>query len=442
MNLTTINERVEKWRQNAVTVQRRGRHTWRRLALLLAVLGPGLITSNVDNDAGGISTYSLAGAQYGYLLLWSLIPMTIALYVTEEMCARMAVVTGKGLSDLIREEFGFRPTFFVMVTGFLVDLGNVVAEFAGVASAMEIFHVSRYIAVPVAGFVVWILVLRGTYRQVEKVFLALCTFYLAYLFAAILAKPDWLEAARHTVIPTIQFNAGYLLMLTALVGTTIAPWQFFYLQAGFVEKRVGPRQYAQARADVIAGSVSCMVIVFFIIVATAATLYTSGHRNISDAADAARALVPLAGKWAAMLFAFGLLNASLFAASILPLSTAHVICEGLGFEAGIDHKFSEAPIFYWLYTILIVVGGGLILLPHAPLWRILVLSQVANGVWLPIVLIFMILLINRKDLMGDQVNGRTFNAVAWITSIAMIALTLVLIYFSIFSANGAPGAGL
>jgi Mn2+/Fe2+ NRAMP family transporter len=442
MDLTTINERVEKWRQNAVSVQRRGRHTWRRLALLLAVLGPGLITSNVDNDAGGISTYSLAGAQYGYLLLWSLIPMTIALYVTEEMCARMAVVTGKGLSDLIREEFGFRPTFFVMVTGFLVDLGNVVAEFAGVASAMEIFHVSRYIAVPIAGFVVWVLVLRGTYRQVEKVFLALCTFYLAYLFAAILAKPDWLDAARHTVIPTVQFNAGYLLMLTALVGTTIAPWQFFYLQAGFVEKRVGPRQYSQARADVIAGSVSCMVIVFFIIVSTAATLYVSGHRNISDAADAARALAPLAGRWAAMLFAFGLLNASLFAASILPLSTAHVICEGLGFEAGIDHKFNEAPIFYWLYTILIVVGGGLILVPRAPLWRILVLSQVANGVWLPIVLIFMILLINRKDLMGDQVNSRTFNVVAWVTSIAMIALTLVLLYFAIFHPNATPGAGL
>jgi NRAMP (natural resistance-associated macrophage protein)-like metal ion transporter len=442
MNLSTINARVEQWRKNAMNVRRRGRHTWRRLALLLAVLGPGLITSNVDNDAGGISTYSLAGAQYGYLLLWSLIPMTIALYVTEEMCARMAVVTGKGLSDLIREEFGFRPTFFVMVTGFLVDLGNVVAEFAGVASAMEIFGVSRYIAVPIAGLVVWILVLRGTYRQVEKVFLALCTFYLAYVFAAILAKPDWLDAARHTVIPTVQFNAGYLLMLTALVGTTIAPWQFFYLQASFVEKRVGPRQYAQARGDVIAGSITCMIIVFFIIVATAATLYVSGQRNITDAADAARALAPLAGKWAAMLFAFGLLNASLFAASILPLSTAHVICEGLGFEAGIDHKFSEAPIFYWLYTILIVVGGGLILLPHAPLWRILVLSQVANGVWLPIVLIFMILLINRKDLMGDQVNGRTFNVIAWVTSIAMIALTLVLIYFSIFSANGAPGAGL
>ena len=373
MNLRSINERIQEWQQRVTRVQRGSRQLWRRLALLLAVLGPGLITSNVDNDAGGISTYSLAGAQFGYMLLWSLIPMTIALYVTEEMCARMAVVTGKGLSDLIREEFGFRPTFFVMVTGFLVDLGNVVAEFAGVASAMEIFGVSRYIAVPIAGLVVWVLVLRGTYQQVEKVFLALCTFYLAYLFSAILAKPDWLLAARDTVIPTMQFNAPYLLMLTALVGTTIAPWQFFYMQASFVEKRIGPRQYGQARADVIAGSVTCMVIVFFIIVSTAATLYVSGHRNITDAADAARSLAPLAGAWAAKLFAFGLLNASLFAASILPLSTAHVICEGLGFEAGIDHKFSEAPIFYWLYTILIVVGGGLILIPKAPLWRILVL---------------------------------------------------------------------
>src|SRR3984957_18371276 len=439
MNFTSINDYVEQWRVRSVHVRRSGRRTWTRVALLLAVLGPGLITSNVDNDAGGISTYSAAGAQFGYLLLWSLIPMAIALYVTEEMCARMAVVTGKGLSDLIREEFGFRPTFFVMVTGFLVDLGNVVAEFAGVASAMEIFHVSRYIAVPIAGFVVWVLVLRGTYRQVEKVFLALCTFYLAYAFSAILAKPDWLDAARHTVIPTVQFNGSYLLMVTALVGTTIAPWQFFYLQAGFVEKRIGPRQYSQARADVIAGSVSCMVIVFFIIVSTAATLYVSGHRNIADAADAARALEPLAGRWAARLFAFGLLNASLFAASILPLSTAHVICEGLGFEAGIDRKFSEAPIFYWLYTILIVVGGGLILVPRAPLWRILVLSQVANGVWLPIVLIFMILLINRRDLMGDQVNGRTFNVIAWVTSIAMIVLTLVLIYFAVFHPSAATG---
>src|SRR3984885_10083510 len=441
MNLSDINARIEQWRKTSLVAQRRTRHLWRRLAMFLAVLGPGLITSNVDNDAGGISTYSLAGAQYGYALLWSLIPMTIALYVTEEMCARMAMATGKGLSDLIREEFGFRPTFFVMVAGFLVDLGNVVAEFAGVASAVEIFGISRYIAVPLAALVVWILVLRGTYRQVEKIFLALCSFYLAYAFSAVLAHPDWLDAARHTVIPTIQFNTGYLLMVTALVGTTIAPWQFFYMQASFVEKRVGPRQYPQARADVIAGSVSCMVIVFFIIVCTAATLYASGHRNIADAAEAARALVPLAGRWASLLFAFGLLNASLFAASILPLSTAHVICEGLGFEAGIDRKFSEAPIFYSLYTGLIVVGGGIILLPKAPLFKILVLSQVANGVWLPVVLIFILLLINRRDLMGEHTNTWGFNLVAWTASIIMIILTIVLVYAAFTESAGSGLVG-
>ena len=439
MNWGTIIERWNGLRQRADSAQLRARNFRRRIALLLAVLGPGLITSNVDNDAGGISVYSQSGAQYGYALLWALIPMTIALYVTEEMCARMAVATGKGLSDLIREEFGFRPTFFMMVAGFLVDLGNVVAEFAGVAAAMEIFGVSRYFAVPIAAVLVWILVVRGTYRQVEKIFLVACLFYLSYLFSAILAKPDWLIAAKYTVIPSIQFNSGYLLTLTALVGTTIAPWQFFYMQAAFVEKRVGPRQYKQARADVMIGSISCMVIVFFIIVCTAATLWVSGQRNISGAADAAKALVPLAGKWAGTLFAFGLLNASLFAACILPLSTAHVICEGLGFEGGIDHKFKEAPIFYWLYTALIGIGAGFILIPGAPLFKILILSQVANGVWLPIVLIFMLLLINRRDLMGDQVNSPAFNWVAWVTAAAMIVLTLVLVYTAIFVPGGVPG---
>src|SRR3989449_6769736 len=240
MNWDAIAAKFERVRTGETDFQKKIRGLRRRLTLLLAVVGPGLITSNVDNDAGGISVYTQAGAQFGYALLWSLIPMTIALYVTEEMCARMAVVTGKGLSDLIREEFGFRPTFFVMVAGFLVDLGNVVAEFAGVASAVSLFGISRYIAVPIAALVVWVLVLRGTYRQVEKIFLALCSFYLAYAFSAVLAKPDWLDAARHTVIPSLQFNSGYLLMLTALVGTTIAPWQFFYMQASFVEKRVGP----------------------------------------------------------------------------------------------------------------------------------------------------------------------------------------------------------
>src|SRR5580700_6089957 len=434
MNWQAIAEKLEGARGRGTDLRMRIRGLRRRLTLLMAVVGPGLITSNVDNDAGGISTYTQAGAQYGYALLWSLIPMTIALYVTEEMCARMGVITGKGLSDLIREEFGFRSTFFVMFTGFFVDLANVVAEFAGVAAAMQIFGVSKYVAVPIAAILVWSLVIRGTYRQVEVIFLVACAFYVTYVTSAVMAKPDWILAAKGVVIPNLHFESGYFLMLTALVGTTIAPWQFFYLQAGFVEKKVGPRQYGQARADVLIGSISCMVIVFFIIVCTAATLHASGLVNITDAAQAAKALIPLAGRWAGMCFAFGLLNASLFAASILPLSTAHVICEGLGFEAGIDHKFSEARIFYGLYTVLIAVGAGIILIPSAPLWKILIFSQVGNGIWLPVVVIFILLLVNRRDLMGEHVNTLTFNVVAWVTAIAMIILTLVLVYTSLFQA--------
>lgn len=439
MDWTILKSSVEMLQNRGSSLQKRLRSLRRRLVLLLAVVGPGLITSNVDNDAGGISTYTQAGAQYGYMLLWALIPMTIALYVTEEMCARMGVVTGKGLSDLIREEFGFRPTFFVMITGFFVDLANVVAEFAGVAAAMQIFHISKYVAVPIAAILVWILVIQGTYRQVEVIFLFACILYLSYVFSAVLAKPDWLIAAKYTVIPNIHFDLGYLVMLTGLVGTTIAPWQFFYLQAGFVEKKVGPRQYSQAKADVLFGSVSCMVIVFFIIVCTAATLYAHNQRDITDAGQAAQALIPLAGKWAGTLFAFGLLNASLFAASILPLSTAHVICEGLGFEAGLDHKFKEAPIFYWLYTILIVVGAGVVLLPRAPLWKILIFSQVGNGIWLPVVVIFILLLVNRRDLMGEYVNTLGYNIVAWVTAIAMIVLTLFVSYAAFFQQGPSPG---
>src|SRR6202162_667094 len=438
MDWSAISERIATVRSGGTDLQKRIRGLRHRLTLLLAVVGPGLITSNVDNDAGGISTYTQAGAHYGYALLWSLIPMTIALYVTEEMCARLGVITGKGLSDLIREEFGFRPTFFVMVTGFFVDLANVVAEFAGVAAAMEIFHVSKYVAVPIAAILVWALVLKGPYRQVEVIFFLACGFYVTYIISAVLAKPDWVAAARATVVPSLHFSSDYLVMLTGLIGTTIAPWQFFYLQAGFVEKKVGPRQYPQARADVLIGSISCMVIVFFIIVCTAATLYVNGQRNITDAAEAAKALIPLAGKWAGTLFAVGLLNASLFAASILPLSTAHVICEGLGFEAGIDHKFNEAPIFYWLYTILIGVGAGIVLLPNAPLWKILIFSQVGNGVWLPVVVIFILLLVNRRDLMGEYVNTLAFNIIAWVTAIAMIILTLVLSYTAIFPSGSPP----
>src|SRR6202041_539634 len=435
--LTNSEPTATTWKSRGSNFLRRTRMTRRRLALFLAVVGPGLITSNVDNDAGGITTYTTAGAQFGYTLLWSLIPMTIALYVSEEMCARMGVVTGKGLSDLIREEFGFRSTFFVMVAALAVDLGNTVAEFAGVAASMQIFGVSKFISVPLAGIAVWLLVVKGSYRQVEKIFLVACGFYLSYVVSAVLAKPNWLLAAKETVAPTLHYSTDYLLMLTALVGTTIAPWQFFYLQAGFVEKRVGPKQYKHARLDVLVGSISCMVIVFFIIVCCASTLNVKGLTQIASAGEAAKALVPLAGPWAGWLFAFGLLNASLFAASILPLSTAHVMCEGLGFEAGLDHKFKEAPAFYSLYTALIVVGAGIVLIPKAPLWKILIYSQVGNGIWLPVVLIFILILINRRDLMGDHVNTLAFNVIAWTASIIMIVLTLVLIYTSIVPQAGA-----
>ena len=438
MNLSSINVFIDGLRARTFNFFSRGNAWRRRIFLFLAVIGPGIITSNVDNDAGGIATYTQAGSAYGYALLWSLVPMTIALYVTMEMCARMGVITGKGLSDLIREEFGFRSTFFVMTTGFLVDLANVVAEFAGVAISMELFGITKYVSVPLAAFLVWILVLKGTYRQVEIVFLIACVFYLTYLFSAIFAHPDWLQAARMTVVPSFHWDTGYLITLTALVGTTIAPWQFFYLQAGFVEKKVGPRQYPQARLDVLFGSISCMVIVFFIIICTAATLHANGMTNITDAGEAAKALVPLAGKWAGLTFALGLLNASLFAATILPLSTAHVICEGLGFEAGLDHKFREAPAFYWLYTILILVGAGIVLLPNAPLWKIAIFSQVGNGVWLPIVIIFILLLVNRKDLMGEHTNTVAFNIIAWVTAIFMIALTFVLLFQGIEQALHGP----
>jgi Mn2+/Fe2+ NRAMP family transporter len=437
----TLTTAVESLAKRGREIGRSSRTLRRRLAVFFAVVGPGLITSNVDNDAGGISTYSQAGAHFGYALLWSLIPMTIALYVSEEMCARMGVVTGKGLSDLIREEFGFRSTFFVMIAALIVDLFNTVAEFSGVAEASEVLHVSKYVSVPLAAFAVWLLVIYGTYFIVEKIFLVACLFYVSYVASAFMAKPDWLYAAHQTVIPNMHFDAPYLIMLIGLVGTTIAPWQFFYLQAGFVEKRVGPRQYKHARWDVLVGSISCMVIVFFIIVCCAATLNKSGQVDISSAAQAAKALVPLAGKWAGYLFAFGLLNASLFAASILPLSTAHVICEGLGFEAGLDNKFQEAPTFYTLYTLLIVAGAGIVLYPKAPLWKILIYSQVGNGIWLPVVLIFILLLINRRDLMGKHVNTLTFNIIAWASSIIMIALTLILMYVSIFNPSAAGLSG-
>jgi Mn2+/Fe2+ NRAMP family transporter len=407
--------------------------SWRvRIALFLAVVGPGFITANVDNDAGGIFTYSLAGAQFGYSLLWTMIPITVALVVVQEMASRMGAVTGKGLSDLIREEFGFRVTFLLMLALVVTNFGNVVSEFAGVASSLELFGISKYIVVPATAAVVWLMVVHGTYSSVEKVFLLASGFYVCYIIAGLLAHPDWKAAALATFSRPSAIgirNYGYLFMVIGLVGTTIAPWMQFYLQASVVEKGVTARQYRTSRWDVILGCLFTDVVAWFIIVACAATLYAKGHTEITSAADAAQALRPLAGEYAYLLFAAGLFNASLFAASILPISTAYAVCEGLGFESGLDKKFHEAPVFYWLYTLLIVTGAGVLLVPRFPLVHVMVLSQVVNGVVLPFVLIFMLLLTNDRELMGDYVNGRRFNIVAWATVIVMIVLTIAMLAF-------------
>jgi Mn2+/Fe2+ NRAMP family transporter len=407
------------------------RKGWKaRLALVLAVVGPGFITANVDNDAGGIFTYSLAGAQFGYSLLWTMIPITIALVVVQEMSSRMGAVTGKGLSDLIREEFGFRVTFWLMLALVVTNFGNVVAEFAGVASSLELFGISKYIVVPVAAVIVWLLVVQGTYASVEKIFLAASGFYVCYIIAALLAHPDWKAAAVATVTRpsgTGMRSYGYLFMVIGLVGTTIAPWMQFYLQASVVEKGITARQYGASRWDVILGCLFTDIVAWFIIVACAATLYSKGHPDIKDGADAAQALRPLAGQYAYLLFAAGLFNASLFAASILPISTSYAVCEGLGFESGVDKKFHEAPVFYWLYTALIAAGAGVLLIPGFPLVHIMVLSQVVNGAVLPFVLIFMLMLVNDRELMGEYVNSRRFNIIAWVTVVVMVVLTLAMV---------------
>jgi len=397
-----------------------------RILLFFAVVGPGFITANVDNDAGGILTYSSAGAQFGHLLLWTVIPTTLALIVVQEMCARMGAVTGKGLSDLIREEFGLRITFFMMLGILITNFGNVVTEFIGIATSLELFGLPRLYTVPICGVIVWLIVVKGQYKSVEKVFLAASFFYITYIFAGVLAHPAWKDATLATFRPPdlkAFRDEAYLYMVIGVIGTTISPWMQFYLQASIVEKGVTRRQYKASMLDVVTGCIFTDVVTWFIIVACAATLWVHGFRDIRYAADAAAALKPLAGQYAYILFAVGLFNASLFAASILPLSTAYTVCEGLGFESGIGLKFSEAPAFYWLYTALIAAGGAVVLFPGLPLVKIAVLSQVVNGVVLPFVLIFMLLLINKKELMGDYVNSRLFNVVAWATTVIMIGLT-------------------
>ena len=396
------------------------------LLVFFAVLGPGFITAVVDNDSGGIYTYSAAGAKYGYLPLWTLLPITVVLIITQEMCSRMGAVTGKGLSDLIREEFGLRLTFLMMTLLVLANMTNVMAEFAGIASSLELFHISRYISVPLAALAVWFLVVKGNYRSVEKIFLFACVFYVTYVISGFLVKPDWKEAAIYSVKPVLMLDSGYLYMLIGMVGTTIAPWMQFYLQAAVVEKGITAKEYAKSRIEVIVGCMMTSVIAFFIIVACAGAIWSVRPRDIQDASEAALGLRPF-GEYAFLLFSAGLFNASIFAACILPLSTAYSVCEGLGFEAGVNKRMREAPVFYFLYTLLIAVGAGVVLIPGFPLVRMILLSQVLNGVLLPFVLIFMILLINRQDLMGEWVNPRWFNQVSWITVVVMIGLTLALV---------------
>jgi NRAMP (natural resistance-associated macrophage protein)-like metal ion transporter len=410
-----------------------------QILVLFSVLGPGFITANVDNDPGGIFTYSQAGAQFGYSLLWTMIPITLALIVVQEMVARMGAVTGKGLSDLIREEYGLRITVFVMLGLVITNFGNIITEFAGIAGSMELFGISKYLSVPICAVIVWLLVVRGAQKNVEKVFLAGSFFYIAYIAAGVLAHPDWTHSLIATVKPPTWESfreKGAIFTVIGLVGTTIAPWMQFYLQASIVEKGVTKRQYKASRLDVIVGCIFTDVVAWFIIVACAATLFVHGFHNITSAKDAAEALHPLAGDYAYILFALGLFNAALFSATILPLSTVYTVCEGLGFESGLDNKFNEAPFFYWFYTLLIVLGAGVILIPNIPLFRITLGSQVVNGMVLPFVLVFMLMLINKKEIMGEYVNTPLFNVIAWTTAGVCIVLSLI---YAVGQVTGAGG---
>jgi len=403
----------------------------RNLAVFLAIVGPGIITGSVDNDAGGITTYSVAGAEFGYQLLWTLIPAFVALFVVQEMNARMGVVTGKGLADLIRENAGVKVTFYIVVGLLLADIGNTTTEFAGVAGSMHVFGVSKYISVPLVAFFVWALVVKGTYRSVEKIFLIFSAFLLSYVVSALMGKPQWGEIGTAILRPDIQLDFHYLTMVIGIIGTTIAPWMLFYMQSAVIEKGLKIEDYRYSLIDVFIGCVATVVVAFFIIVACAATLHVNGV-TISEAKDAAMALKPLAGDFAAQLFAFGLFIASVFSATILPVTTAFYVCEAFGFEAGINKTWKEAPQFYFLYTLIILIGAGIILLPNAPLIKITLWSQVLNGILLPVVLICMMLLVNNRQIMGEQVNKPLTSLIGWGTALIIILLSLFLLVTSFF----------
>jgi len=401
--------------------------SWAKLLIFLSVMGPGIITANVDNDAGGITTYSVAGAHFGYALIWSFIPIIIALIIIQEMSSRMAVVTGKGLADLIREEFGVRVTFYAMVVLILSNLFNTISEFAGIAASAELFGISKYILVPLCALAVWWLIVKGTYKSVEKIFLVACVFYVSYILSGFISKPDWGEIARSSMHPVFKMDKAYLLMLIGVIGTTIAPWMQFYQQSSVVEKGIKLKDYKYSRLDVIVGAFVVNIVAIFIVIVCAHTLFANGIR-VETAKDAALALKPLAGHYCFYLFAFGLLNASVFSACILPLSTAYSVCEGMGWEVGVNRSFREAPQFYGLYTAIIVIGAALILLPGVKLVPIMLISQATNGLLLPFVLIFMLLLVNNKRLMGSYTNSRFYNIVTIIIIAGMIGLSIALLF--------------
>jgi NRAMP (natural resistance-associated macrophage protein)-like metal ion transporter len=404
---------------------------WKTFLVFLAVMGPGIITANIDNDASGITTYSVAGARFGYDLLWTLIPTTIALVVVQEMCGRMGVITGKGLADLIRENYGVRAAFFMMAGLFVANFGNTVADFAGWAASMEILGISKYIAVPVGALSIWLLVVRGSYRFVEKVLLFACLIFIGYIISGIMAKPDWGEVFRSTVMPDMKWNAEYFYLGIGIIGTTITPWMQFYLQSSIAEKGIKKEDYKASRMDVIIGCSITDIISFFIIVTCATVLFPHGIM-VNEASEAALALKPLAGDYASLIFALSLANASILGAIIVPLATAYYICEAMGWEAGVNKSFSDAPQFMFIYTMMIVAGALVVLIPNAPLVILMVLSAVINGITLPFVLIFIIKLINNPRIMGEFVNSRGYNIVSWSTVVAVALLTVLFVVATVF----------
>jgi len=405
-----------------------------QIGLFLAILGPGIITGSVDNDAGGITTYSVAAAVYGYNLIWTLIPSFIVLVVIQEMNARMGIVTGKGLADLIRENAGVKITFFIFIGLLIADVGNTTTEFAGVAGSMEVFGVSKYISVPIVGFLIWFLVVKGTYKIAERIFLLFSVSLLMYVVSALMGKPHWGEIGHAIIHPQLEINTHSISMIIGIIGTTIAPWMQFYMQSSVIEKGLKMKQYKYTLIDIVVGCVATVVVAFFIMVACASTLHENGIQ-INEAKDAALALKPLAGEFASQLFAFGLFIASVFSATILPLATAFYVCEAFGFEAGIDKKWDEAKEFYILYTGILVVGAAIILIPNAPLIAISLWTQVINGMLLPVVLVCMILLVNNKKIMGEYVNKPVNNIIGWSAVTVLVVLSLILLLLPIFT-NG------